>query len=145
MSDKVSTKKVWILKTLDILVTILPLVVLVLIRHEKYIYSKGSAVGFSVGALIAVAVIILSILDKLHLKALGASVVGILLCYFLRNVLNDIEWILICVLIGQIASRIVNAILASEQERVSIEKNAKATSKQMASVMQSMFNGNGRV
>ena len=145
MADKVSSKKIWILKTLDIIVTILPLMVLVLIRHDKYIYSKGSAVGFSIGAVIAFVVVVLTILDKLHLKALGASVVGIALCYFLQNVLNDIEWILVCILIGQIASRIVNAFLVVEQERVSIEKNARATSSQVASVMQNFFNGNGRV
>lgn len=145
MSDKVSSKKVWLLKTLDIVVTILPLVILVLIRHENYIYSKGSAVGFSVGAIIAVSVIVLTILDKLHLKALGVSAVGILLCYFLQNVLNDIEWILVCVLIGQIASRIVNAFLAVEKERVSIEKNAQATSRQVGSIVQNILNGNGRV
>ena len=145
MSDKVSSKKVWLLKSLDILVTILPLVILVLIRHEKYIYSRGSAVGFSVGAVIAVSVIVLTVLDKLHLKALGASAVGILLCYFLQNVLNDIEWILICILIGQIGSRIVNAFLAVEKEKVSIEKNAQATANQVGAIMQNIFNGNGRV
>lgn len=146
MSDKVSSKKVWLLKTLDIVVTILPLIILVLIRHDKYIYSRGSAVGFSIGAVIAVAVIVLTVLDKLHLKALGASAVGIVLCYFLRNVLNDVEWILVCVFIGQLGSRIVNAFLSAERERVTIEKNARATSKQMKSVMQNIiFNGNGRV
>lgn len=145
MSDKVSSKKVLLLKTLDIVVTILPLVILVLIRHENYIYSKGSAVGFSVGAIIAVSVIVLTILDKLHLKALGVSAVGILLCYFLQNVLNDIEWILVCGLIGQIASRIVNAFLTVEKERVSIEKNAQATSRQVGSIVQNILNGNGRV
>ena len=89
--SKISSKKVWGLRTLDFFLTILPLVILVIVRHEKYIYSKTSAIGFSAGAVIAVVVIVLTIFKKLHLSGLAFSIIGLALCYFLRNLINDIE------------------------------------------------------
>ena len=142
---KVSRAKLIWLKILDIFVTILPLIVLVIIRHEEYIYSVGSAVGFSVGAIIAIVVIVLTVLDKLHLKGLGFAAVGLALCYFLRNVLNDIEWIFLCMLIGQIASKVVKYFIKREEENVTIEKTARETSKQVKAVMKDIFIGSGRV
>lgn len=141
---KISSKKVWILRTLDFFLTILPLVILVIVRHEKYIYSKSSAIGFSAGAVIAFFVIVLTIFKKLHLSGLAFSIIGLALCYFLRNLINDIEWIFLCLLIGQVSSKIVGIFIRKEEESLTVKKTAKETSKQVAMVMQT-FIGNGRV
>lgn len=141
---KISSKKVLGLRTLDFFLTILPLVILVIVRHEKYIYSKSSAIGFSAGAVIAFVVIVLTIFKKLHLGGLAISVIGLALCYFLRNLINDLEWIFLCLLIGQVASKTINIFIRREEENVRVQKTAKETSTQIKTVIQT-FIGSGRV
>lgn len=146
VNDKksVSCKKVIGLKSLDIILTVLPLIILVAVRHEKYIYSRSSAIGFSIGAVIAFAVIVLTIFKKLNLSGLAISIVGLILCYFLRDLINDLEWIFLCLLAGQVASKGIHVFIRREEEHVKEQKTAKEVSSHIKTALQEFF-GSGRV
>lgn len=142
--EKISCKKIWGLKFFDLIATIAPLVILIAIRHENYIYSKSSAIGFSVGAVIAFLVIVLIVFKKLHLGGLAFSAIGLILCYFLRNLINDLEWIFLCLFIGQAISKIIGFFIHREEENVKVKKTAKETSNQVKTLLET-FIGSGRV
>lgn len=141
MANNTSKKRYWLLKSLELIATILPLCILIAIRHEKYIYSKNSAIAFSVGFFLAVFVIVLCVFEKLHLKGLGWSIVLFSISMFLENILDDIQWILLCFMMGQVTSKIIGLFAKGEDERVAIERSAKASAEKMAEAIGSYLNG----
>lgn len=143
-SGKVSKKKYYLMEFLKIISAILPLLILVVIRHEKYIYSAWSAVRFSVGGIIALVVIVLTLLEKLHIKGLGWSLIGLALTWFLEKLIVDIQWIFLCFFVGMLLSTVFGICAANEKEKFTIEKTAETTAKQMETVIKK-YHGSGRV
>lgn len=144
MDKRTSKTRYWLYKALEIVTVLLPLVILILFRHDKYVYSKSSAQGLTIGGTMAVVVIVLTALGKLHLKGLGWSVLLLVMTYFLKNVLDDLLLILLCVVIGQICSRIFQYLSKMEGERVMIERNAHATAVHTEEVIKK-YHKSGRV
>ena len=140
MKAKVSKKKYFLFKMLEIVLAILPLVGLVLVRHEKYIYSVGSAIELSAGAVIALVIIVGTFFKKLHLNGIAWSIMLLIMSWFLRALIDDLIVILLCLTIGLIASKIAGYFAEEESERVKMERGAIKT----AEVLQSMQNS-GRV
>ena len=125
MADKTSKKRYWIFKILEIVFSVLPLLILVLIRHEKYIYSSTSAWEFSAGAIIALIVIVGTIFKKLHLNGIAWSIIFLVLSWFLRTLIDDLQLILLCLTIGLIVSKVCGFFAGEEEERVRVERSAK--------------------
>ena len=125
MKERISKKKYWLLKTLEIVLAVLPLAVLVLIRHEKYIYSDTSAWELSAGAIITLVLIVGVIMKKLHLSGVAWSIMFFVLSWFLRALIDDLQLILLCLTVGLIASKIVGFFAGEENERVKVERTAK--------------------
>ena len=144
MSDKVSKKKYWVLKLLQILSAIIPLVILVAVRHERYIYSTASAIRFSIGGVLALLVIVCTTLNILHLKGLGWSIVGVALCWFLKSLIDDMLLIFLCLAVGLFVSKIIGMFVETEKENVAINKSAKKTAEQIEKAVEKVLN-NGRV
>lgn len=140
MKDKVSKKRYLLFKALEVVLAILPLVGLVLIRHEKYIYSVGSAIELSAGAVIALVIIVGTFFKKLHLSGIAWSIMLLIMSWFLRALIDDLIVILLCLTIGLIASKIAGYFAGEEKERVTIERNAKETAKALQAMQ-----GSGRV
>ena len=141
---KVSKGKYWILKSLEIITVLLPLIILVAIRHDRYVYSKSSAQGLTVGGIMAVTVIVLTALGKLHLRGLGWSILLLVMAYFLKNILDDLLLILLCVVIGQVLSRIFQHLAKNEEERVMLEKSACASAMHTEEIIKK-YHKSGRV
>ncbi|MBQ9113912.1 MAG: hypothetical protein IJY05_03210 [Clostridia bacterium] len=144
MSDKVTKKKYWTLKILQIVFAVLPLIILVLIRKEKYIYSVSSAIRFSLGGVLALIVIVCTLLNVLHVKGLGWAVICLALSYLLENLIADIQWIFLCLTVGLFISKILGLYAVEEKEKFIINKSAETTAKQMEKVVKK-YHGSGRV
>ena len=144
MADKVTKKKYWTLKILQIVFAVLPLIILVAIRHERYIYSKVSAIKFSFGGLLALATIVFTLLGVLHLKGLGWAIIALALSWFLNSLIVDIQWIFLCLVIGLFISKILGLYAGEEKEKFVINKSAETTAKQMEKVVEK-YHGSGRV
>ena len=144
MKNRVSKKRYWALKCLEVLLAVLPLAVLVLIRHEKYIYSVGSAIELSVGAVMALVVIAGTFFKKLHLNGIAWSIILLIMSWFLRTLIDDLIVILICLTIGLIASKIAGYFAGEEKERVTIERAAKRNAEYTKEALQGLQNS-GRV
>lgn len=144
MSDKVTKKKYWTLKILQIIFAVLPLVILVVIRRDKYIYSVASAIRFSMGGVLALLVIVFTLLNVLHVKGLGWAVICLALSYLLEGLIVDIQWIFLCLALGLFISKILGMYAAGEKEKYTINKSAETTAKQMEKVV-AKYHGSGRV
>ena len=144
MADKISKKKYYLLKFLEGFLMVLPLLILVAVRHEKYIYSTGSAISVSIGGVLIIILVACSILGALHLKGLGWSIALFVTCWFLKTLLDDVLLILLCFAIGQVMATILRFMAGNEKERVSMERNAAATAKQTERIVKKYI-GNGRV
>ena len=138
MKDNTSKGTYYFLKTLEVILSVLPLLILIIVRHEKYIYSTASAITISIGGVIAIVVIVLCILNQLHLGGLGWSIILFVLSWFLKNLLDDLQLILLCFMIGQVASKIVSIFSANENERVTTARTAKATAEQTAELIKTL-------
>ena len=143
-SGKVSKKKYYLMEFLKVVSAILPLLILVTVRHERYIYSTWSAVRFSIGGIIALVVMVLTLLGRLHIKGLGLALIGLALTWFLEKLIVDIQWIFLCLFVGMLFSTIFGICAANEQEKFTIEKTAETTAKQMETVIKK-YHKNGRV
>ena len=145
MGDKTTSKRrYYLLNLLKGVAVILPLLILVTIRHERYVYSKSSAWGLTLGGILAVFVIMLCSFNALHLKGMGWSIILLLLSWFLENLLVDIQWILLCFMIGQVLSKMIGFFACEEKERVLIERGAAASSRRNEETYKK-YHGNGRV
>lgn len=142
MKDKrTSKKKYHLLCLLKGISLILPLVLLVVFRFDNYVYSKASAWSVSIGGLLAIAVIMFCAFDALHLKGFGWTLVLLLLSWFLQDLIVDVQRILLCLAIGQVASKIIGLFAAEEKERVLIERGAAANAKRNEELYQKYHGG----
>lgn len=144
MANKTSKRVYWILKALEVVLAVLPLFVLVLVRHEKYIYSNTSAWELSAGAVIALIVIAGTIMKKLHLSGIAWSIILLIMSWFLRALIDDLQLIFLCLTIGLIFSKAAGFLAGEEKERVQIERSAKKSAEYTKAAIQEL-QGDGRV
>ncbi len=144
MKDRTSKKIYWFLKFLEVILAVLPLAILVLIRHEKYIYSVGSAIELSMGAIIALVIIVGTLFKKLHLSGIAWSIMLLIMSWFLRALIDDLIWILLCLTIGLITSKIAGFFAGEEKERVAIERSAKKSAEYTKAAIKE-YNESGRI
>lgn len=144
MANKTSKKVYWILKALEVVLAILPLLILVLVRHDKYIYSSTSVWELSAGAVVAVIVIAGTIMKKLHLNGIGWSIILLVMSWFLRALIDDLQLILLCLTIGLIFSKVAGFFAGEEKERVLIERSAKKNAEYTKAAIKEL-QGDGRV
>ena len=141
---KVSKRKYYLLNFLKGLSLILPLLLLVVFRFDHYVYSKKSAICLSIGGLVTVFVIMLSAFKALCLKGFGWTIILLVLSWFLQDLIVDIQWILLCLAIGQVTSKIIGFFAEEENERVTIERGAEANARRNEEVYKK-YHANGRV
>lgn len=144
MAKKSSRARLWLFRILKMIMVILPLVILLIIRFDKYVYSKPAAQGLTIGGCMAVGVIALTALGQLKLRGLGWSILFLVMAYFLKSVLDDLLLILLCVVIGQVVSRIFELCEKHEEEQIIIERSAQASAVQTEEIIKKYHNS-GRV
>ena len=141
---KISKSKYYLLSFFKGVSLILPLLLLVIFRFDHYIYSKKSVICLSIGGFTTAFVIMLTAFNVLHLKGFGWTILLFVLSWFLQDLIVDIQWILLCLALGQVASKIIDFFAQEEKERVLIERGAEANARRNEEVYKK-YHGSGRV
>ena len=125
------------------LASVLPLLVLLLLKWDKYTAIPGGAVRLCFGGGAVAALILLKVLGKLKLPSrLTVMVIALVLCYLLEALIADLTLILWVAIIGEAVDCFLFAPFAKRtRERIAIAKTADATADRVEELLKQYMKG----
>lgn len=142
MKKKVNLKaRLIVLQILSLIVSAAPLLIYVFINWGHYAKTPGDTVKISVGLVIAIILFLLKVIGKLKMpKRVVTYSVIVVLSYFLYPLIQDIVWLSMLCLAGEVADLLLlQRPIKKLKEDILIGKTADATTKQVKEEMKAMF------
>lgn len=139
--------KIRLYKLLQMLVSVLPLIVLIIVNWEVYTETPASTVSLGFGMVVAMIFAILKILNRMpkNLKSVVWAGIVCALCWCLKLLIVDLPIIATAWFIGSLLGEIFTPIIKKNEREGNIEDTANATAEEVASKISSMLGGGGRV
>ena len=142
MKKKANLKaRLIVLQILSLIVSAAPLLIYVFINWNHYAKTPGDTIKISVGLVIAIILFLLKVIGKLKMpKRVVTYSVIVVLSYFLYPLIQDIVWLSMLCLAGEVADLLLlQRPIKKLREDILIGKTADATTKQVKEEVKAMF------
>lgn len=144
---KKNKSKVRLLKLLQVLVSVLPLLVVVVLNWEVYTKTPASSVSLGFGMIVGAVFALLKLLDRMpkNVKSVVWAGIACVLCWCLKILIVDLPIIATAWFIGSVLAEVFTPMIKKAEKESNLEEQATATAEEVAKQISSIIGGGGRV
>jgi hypothetical protein len=139
--------KARLLKLVQLLVSVLPLIALIIVNWEVYTKTPASTASLGFGMVIAIVFAVLKLLGRLPKNIKGVVWAGIVcvMCWCLKILIVDLPIISTAWFMGSLLAEFFTPMIKKAEKESNIEEQATVTAEEVAAKISSMIGGGGRV
>ncbi|MBQ7308217.1 MAG: hypothetical protein IJW82_06810 [Clostridia bacterium] len=142
MEVKKIKKKILLFQILSFVLTLLPLLLTLFFRWDKYIQTQVDGIKLGIGGILILILFLLKSLDKIKLppNRLFTYLFLLLMCYLLSNILNDATFIFGMATLGEILDLVLcQPFIKKYKQELLSKKISNDTSKQVVSELKEIL------